>query len=400
MKRGIDWFLFKGRGERGATAVLVALLLVVLLGIAALSIDLGYLFTTRNELQNIADGAALAAARKLGSIYQPMDYAQQQAYVCDPAPIVAVAQELAAKNTSLGMAAGAGVSIAANDVIIGRWSDWKGGGAKTENLDQPDAVNVTVRRDGLVNSAVATIFARVLGVNSVTVSATATAALTGQSTAGPGDLQLPIGISKYWFDNNTCKDEIKFSPTNDTDSCAGWTSFLYNSSDSTVRQILEENPDYTSPEIQADQTQINFTGGDLSKNTFDDFLTLFQHNGYDVNSEGDPILDADGNPMVDAGNQGVPLYDADGNRLTYPDGTPRNEHIWQTTVAVYDSEDCSNPNTSLEVVGFARVIINDVLGPPDKLIKGQVLCNYVSGHSERGGGGTYGVKGSIPNLVE
>ena len=49
------------RDQRGASAVLIALLLVVLLGIAALAIDLGYLYVTRYELQNVADSAALAA---------------------------------------------------------------------------------------------------------------------------------------------------------------------------------------------------------------------------------------------------------------------------------------------------------------------------------------------------
>jgi len=36
---------------------------------------------TKNELQNIADSAALAATRQLGSIYQGMTYEQQLAYV-------------------------------------------------------------------------------------------------------------------------------------------------------------------------------------------------------------------------------------------------------------------------------------------------------------------------------
>ncbi|MEJ2285874.1 MAG: pilus assembly protein TadG-related protein [Desulfobacterales bacterium] len=39
------------RNQRGVSAVIIALLLVVLLGMAALAVDLGYLFVTRNELQ-------------------------------------------------------------------------------------------------------------------------------------------------------------------------------------------------------------------------------------------------------------------------------------------------------------------------------------------------------------
>jgi Flp pilus assembly protein TadG len=48
--------------ERGAVAVIVALLMVVLLGFGALVIDTGAVFQERRELQNGADAAALAIA--------------------------------------------------------------------------------------------------------------------------------------------------------------------------------------------------------------------------------------------------------------------------------------------------------------------------------------------------
>ena len=51
--------------QKGAVAVLVALTLPVLVGAAALAVDLAYLHVVRNELQNDADAAALAGARKL-----------------------------------------------------------------------------------------------------------------------------------------------------------------------------------------------------------------------------------------------------------------------------------------------------------------------------------------------
>ncbi|UNY41880.1 hypothetical protein CPT_Momento_050 [Burkholderia phage Momento] len=50
------------RNQRGAVAITVALLMSILLGFAALAIDVGYLFVVRNELQNAADAAALAGA--------------------------------------------------------------------------------------------------------------------------------------------------------------------------------------------------------------------------------------------------------------------------------------------------------------------------------------------------
>ena len=51
--------------DRGAVAVIVALSMTVLLGIAAFVVDLGYLQWQKRHLQNAADAAALAGAREL-----------------------------------------------------------------------------------------------------------------------------------------------------------------------------------------------------------------------------------------------------------------------------------------------------------------------------------------------
>lgn len=54
-----------GRCQRGAVAVLVALMLAVLLGFLALTMNAGHKVSVRGELQNATDSAALAAAREL-----------------------------------------------------------------------------------------------------------------------------------------------------------------------------------------------------------------------------------------------------------------------------------------------------------------------------------------------
>jgi Flp pilus assembly protein TadG len=55
--------LHRGDGERGAVAVVVALLLVPMLGFAAIAVDIGALYAERARLQTAADAAALAVAR-------------------------------------------------------------------------------------------------------------------------------------------------------------------------------------------------------------------------------------------------------------------------------------------------------------------------------------------------
>ncbi|MDF2052501.1 pilus assembly protein TadG-related protein [Arthrobacter sp. Cr_A7] len=49
-------------GERGASGVLVAVMVLVLLGVGAMAVDVGQIYAERAELQNAADAGALAGA--------------------------------------------------------------------------------------------------------------------------------------------------------------------------------------------------------------------------------------------------------------------------------------------------------------------------------------------------
>ena len=51
-------------GERGGISVLVAILMVALLGFAAVAVDVGMLYAERTQLRNGADAAAIAVAQK------------------------------------------------------------------------------------------------------------------------------------------------------------------------------------------------------------------------------------------------------------------------------------------------------------------------------------------------
>ncbi|MCK4621471.1 MAG: hypothetical protein KAT62_04565 [Desulfuromonadales bacterium] len=419
---------FTVNNQRGAVAVTVALLMIMLVGFAALAIDVGYVYVTRNELQNVADAAALAATRELGFIYQGMSYDEQQNFSCasiDVAPcsqIVAVAKQAALEN----QAANVNIVINDSDVQIGHWDfsvlppftagndpmNIQPGNLPDPNpLVRPKAVRVTARRQEGSNSPITMFLAGVIGVDTMGVSALATAALSGQATAGEGDLQLPVGISRWFFDQwddtapGYCDDEIAFSPANSPDSCAGWTSWNNNANDNMLRNILEgpleEPPTYLSPTIGPDDvTSVNFIGGDLSVPTFDDLLTLFQYKGVDVDLDGNPVPLCD---RIDSDPADVNSHHCDDDhttRLLYPDGEERNLHEWETAVVVYDSDDCSNPNQSIAVKGFATVLLTEVLGPPSKSIKALVQCNYVQQAPAHGGGSSYGTFGSIPGLVQ
>ena len=400
--------------NKGVTAVLAAIMIAMLMGFAAVAIDIGYGLVTKNELQNIADAAALAATRQLGVIYQGMTYEEQQAYIVgstDAATIRNAAMEVANNNR----AGGKSITINADDIIIGVWDPSQTPDPLTPTMSHPDAVRVIARRDSISNLPITTFFANVVGTQNLNVRSKATAALTGQCDTNPGDLELPVGISAWWFDNNACNDSIQFNPSNAPESCAGWTSWEYKSNDAVLRKIVGEDPQFPSPGTLAGDSVFNFIGGNLSQQTFKALLSLFQVKGYDVDVNGNPILGADGKPMHDATGTGkevklcekpletdcaVPCDDTYTTRLYYPDGTARNKHEWPTTVVVYDSDDCANPNQSIKILGFARVNMNNVCGAPYDLIKGIVECNYVDTSDHRGGCGPYGLRGPIPTLVE
>src|SRR4051812_7188528 len=104
-----DTMIVKLSSNRGSVMVFVAGGIAASIAMAALVIDLGYGWVTKNETHNVSDAAALAGARALGKIYvplppaQPMNYTAQQNFVLgDPAPIVAQVQDTASKNYAGG----------------------------------------------------------------------------------------------------------------------------------------------------------------------------------------------------------------------------------------------------------------------------------------------------------
>lgn len=346
--------ILKMKDQRGATAIMIGLMMVMFVSFAALSVDIGYLMVTENELQNTADAAALAATRQLGSIYESMSYTEQLSYVCDPSTIIPTAQQVGENNS----AAGRRITINSGDVVIGTWDN--DSRSLAPGLDHPNAVQVTARRDSIANGAVATFFARIFGTDTVGVSADATAALTGASSSPPGGLDLPIGISKYWFTIKTepCGEEIQFNPTGTLEGCAGWNTFdSWPANNNKLRTILNGmlNGTFESPGVTVNQTEFAFIGGNLGEQAFNALLALYNAKK-DENGE------------------------------------------WKTYVVVYDRDDCSNPNQMVPIVGFATAIITEVLPPPDMTITARVYCSLVE--SGRGGGGYYGTMGAIPNLVE
>ncbi len=492
--------------QKGATLVLIAFMLLGFISFAALAIDMGYLYVGRNELQNSADAAALAGTRVLGKIYQgdetltppvpPMSYADQQNYKCseqltfpsgaygingatnDCEFIIEQVKRTAYQNS----AAGSDVTIRTEDIFIGTWngrsrhdndncyefedkttnyhSDYypslnnecvnNAGKFAVKNLDEldppdpPDAVSVMARRDSLT-IPIATFLAGTFGIENRNVSALATAALSGVGNAGPGELELPVGIPDTVFSGATdtwCQTDIKFSPPTDPDTCGGYTDFETDSSVTPNGLIDLVDGTTPSPGMTAGVSSATFNNGVFNVQLYDALLEAYETKGYDVDVDGNPRVDADGNPVAPGVSlhaygigdavpltEQTPYYDLnDGETradvVDDPDdpdfnpqinytpcpggsgnctGAPRYKHVWETGVVVYSTEGMSDPcipNSTYKIVGFAELRMKDVLTAPDKYIVGELLCEYVSDADNRGSGGAFGKKGPIPGLVQ
>ena len=348
----------RGSRQDGQAIIIVAGILMIMLAISALALDIGYLMVGRAELQNVADASALAAARRLGSIYEGLTLQAQQTYVCDPAALIQTARDIALRNK----AAGSPITIVDADVTVGDWDTELH--QLTPGLSRPNAVRVVARRDTSANSPVSTFFAKAFGIDGVDVTAQATAALTALSTIEPDEL-IPVGLSQQWFDSNPqfCGQPIKFYPTYADEGCAGWNTYeRWPASESYLRKYILEDwvySEFTPPAAETGDEFV-FIGGALGDQTYTAFLNLFNYM---------KTRDDDGDP-----------------------------NTWTASVVVYKSAACSNPTGRIEIVGFAMATITAVLTPPAKEIRAIVACNYVQ--PGRSGGGNYGTMGSIPGLVQ
>src|SRR5580692_8878304 len=161
------------QGERGVTMILVALAMIAIIAMAALSIDVITLYLAREEAQRSADQAALAAARVIslsGLTGDPGNASSSWQAICGGATspasevAVAVAQQSAVGGSAVPTptvtySAGVGVSAQSNIDCSG--------------LPPAFAVNpmVTVQ---FTRPSLPTFFSRIWGSGGSTVSASAT----------------------------------------------------------------------------------------------------------------------------------------------------------------------------------------------------------------------------------
>jgi len=159
--------------RRGATVVMVMVSLTMLLGFAALTVDLGVLYNTRGDLQRSSDAAALAGAQALLDQNRLKGSAELNEAI---AASRTEAGTYGSENAVYGLPT---PTVNSSDITVGYLSDPT---SSTEAFDFTDptrfnAVHVRVRRDSAANGPVQLLFARIFGLETSNVTAEAAAAL-------------------------------------------------------------------------------------------------------------------------------------------------------------------------------------------------------------------------------
>lgn len=166
--------------ERGAVAVIVALLMVALLGFGAIAIDGAMLYAQKAQMQNAADAAALAIAQ---------DCAKRGTTACVPAA-PAKALQLAAANANSGITSAPALSFPSSGTV-----------------------SVTTAAKDADGEGVSLFLANVFGISRAAVGATSTA--TWGSPSG-GTAALPVAFSECQFD---LSGAVQLLPLHGTKTC-------------------------------------------------------------------------------------------------------------------------------------------------------------------------------------
>jgi Flp pilus assembly protein TadG len=159
--------------RRGNILVLTAVLMVGLIGFIALAVDVGYIYTVRNELQRSADAAAIAATWELCD-------RDGNALNSNATNLTTSARSLAVEYAAYNKVGATAPQLASNDVVVGYMANPSNPSepmVATPPGKLPNAVQVRVQRTNAQNGEVSLFFARILGVQSTAAEAQATAAV-------------------------------------------------------------------------------------------------------------------------------------------------------------------------------------------------------------------------------
>lgn len=175
-------------GRRGTVIILSVVMMLVVLGITAFTVDFGVLNVTKGQVQNAADSAAHAGLQELSAAIGPGATKTSQAAMTAAGN---KAQQMVARFRSGDVLST--VLDVNRDVRFGRrsWNSTNNAWDLQWGTSPYNMVEVTVRRTQAANSQLNTVFATVFGYSSFDVEAKSVAALAPVS-----GFSLPSGSTE------------------------------------------------------------------------------------------------------------------------------------------------------------------------------------------------------------
>jgi len=190
----------KNRERRGAILVLSAFMLIVLLGMIAFAVDLGYLSVARSQLQRSADAAAIAAAWQLVDEEDISNDASGW-------QLWWRARESAGGYVGENRVMGEELTLGWSDVAVGELNDFSDHDEPMNYFDASayNAVRVRLRKSAQRNGELALFFGRVFGRESQQMEVEATAALLRNVSGfvAPPEDGKGLGILPFALDEQT-----------------------------------------------------------------------------------------------------------------------------------------------------------------------------------------------------
>jgi Flp pilus assembly protein TadG len=286
-----------GTRRRGAASILAVILAAVLIGMLAFSIDVGFVASSKSEIQRTADAAALAGCWQL--------YESKVAGTTDnnvSSQVHAAAQKAAQLNnvcnTTMNLAS---TTSSQSDVTIGYLDSLSSTAISSDPTGRPyQAVRVMVRKSSAQNGKVPFFFARVFGQSGMNMDSDATAAMAVQIKGfkPPASASENLDILPFALDLQTWQ---ALQNGGGSDNYGGTSSYSNSSSGDGIREVNLYPQGTGSP---GNRGTVDIGG---SNNSTADIARQILHgiSGADLAALGKPLmLDTDGQMTLN-GDTGI-----------------------------------------------------------------------------------------------
>ncbi len=328
--------------ERGATAVVVAILVVAIGGMMALSLNVGHFMSVRNQLQNATDAGALAGAKSLNGTVAKLTEARN------------MAQDFTERHKTDRQVLEIDLNASndpGGDVVLGRWVEATASFEMVPNPvatpGQVNAVLVRAGRESARGNALDVFFSAFLSQDEASVTAEAIGVGGGPCTECVVPLVFADCLIVQEDDSLACGEELVF--TSATVDNIGFT---------------------------------NLIPGDGSVNT-PGIIDVFNNNCGGGVGVGDSIGIGNGNNLNNNVIAAMQAYiERNGTTMKAPIVHPAS---------------CPDPqfNQLQPVVGFATFTVLEIQGAPNRMLRIALDCEPIVEEPQPGGCTFFGTPGQV-----